>query len=701
MSNWTMEYTMHRKSESLDRFKRYKAYAELHTNKVVKSVSFNEFEGSPLDPGAIKVKCLRSDNGGEYLSNDFKTYLEANGIKHELTVAYTPQQNGVAERMNRTLMNLVRSMLHHKRVEKRFWAEALATAVYVRNRVTSRALSSNTTPHHIWNSSPPDLSHMRVFGSLCWYVVPRNKVQKLDARSREALLMGYSKQSKGYKLWDVKLDKFIVSRDVSFDEDNQSSTPSEDEEPTSNFDSEQALPDQSSNLRRSSRVVKPREEWWKASSSSTSNLKANESVNHTALIIANVPQSYEEANSAENIDYWLPGIRKEEESIRKNETFTLVERTPKMHVIPCRYVFRIKANVGPKVRIVAKGFRQIQGVEYYDTYAPVVSLTAVRLFLAIVACNDLHCDQMDVVTAFLNGDLTEEVYMEVPPGFRDPKRPNLVCRLLKAIYGLKQAPKQWYAKINSFLVDDLKFQACSSEPCLYLKHTKQSILTIILYVDDLLIAGSNELELKEIKLEFKHRFQMKDLGAASEFVGIQIYPVCDSHGASITKQSSSASEMAKASNDIPYRQAIGSLMYLSLGTRPDIAFAVNRLAQFCESPSNRIGKPLNAYYATMSSYAKIDGRNLSELHNTILPQQVSLFIDNQGAISSSKNHSINARNKHIDIKYHFVRDAVAQNFIDIQYCPSADQLADMLTKSVSRTLLEDHRSKLGLELLEN
>eukprot|EP00171_Calliarthron_tuberculosum_P012426 IDg12426t1 len=110
-----------------------------------------------------------------------------------------------------------------------------------------------------------------------------------------------------------------------------------------------------------------------------------------------------------------------------------------MHVLPCRYVFRMKTDVGPKVRIVAKGFRQIQGVEYYDNYAPVGSLTAVRLFLAIVAGNDLHCDQMDVVTAFLNGDLNEEVYMEVPSGFRDPKRPNLVCRLLKAIYCLKQA----------------------------------------------------------------------------------------------------------------------------------------------------------------------------------------------------------------------------------------------------------------------
>lgn len=107
----------------------------------------------------------------------------------------------------------------HQSVEKFFWAEALATAVYVRNRVTSRSLPPNTTPHHIWHKNPPDLSHMRVFGSLCWYVVPNKKVKKLDHRSRKAKLMGYSNKSKGYKLWDVELSKFVVSRDVKFDEE--------------------------------------------------------------------------------------------------------------------------------------------------------------------------------------------------------------------------------------------------------------------------------------------------------------------------------------------------------------------------------------------------------------------------------------------------------------------------------------------------
>lgn len=162
-----------------------------------------------------------------------------------------------------------------------------------------------------------------------------------------------------------------------------------------------------------------------------------------------------------------------------NNTFILIERTANMHVVPCRYVFRVKKYVGPKVRIVAKGFRQVHGVEYSETYAPVASFSIFRCFLSIVAHFDLECDQMDVVTAFLNGDLDKEIFMEVPAGFRYPKRPNVVCKLRKALYGLKQAPRQWYAKIHSFLTTNLLFTSCPHEPCLYYKHSHSSIILIV------------------------------------------------------------------------------------------------------------------------------------------------------------------------------------------------------------------------------
>ncbi len=152
---------MKQKSETFECFKKFHMYAEKHTGQKVKTVNIIQRTKMNLE----QVKALRTDNGGEYISNKFKEYLLLHGIEHQLTIAYTPQQNGVAERMNRTLLDLVRSMLHTAKVSKSLWAEALATAVYIRNRVTSRALPDNTTPYNRWMSKQPDLSHLRIFGS--------------------------------------------------------------------------------------------------------------------------------------------------------------------------------------------------------------------------------------------------------------------------------------------------------------------------------------------------------------------------------------------------------------------------------------------------------------------------------------------------------------------------------------------------------
>lgn len=191
-SKWTVDYTMHRKSDAFGCFKTYKTYAERHTGRKIYSLHIlNDTFPKP------KIKILRTDNSGEYLSASFKSYLMQNGISHKLTIAYTPQNNGVAERLNLTLMELVRYMIYHANVHTKFWAESLSTAVYVRNCVTSRGLPPHTTPHDLWHEKPPNLSHLRTFGSEAWYVLPRQKNNKLDAQSRHAILLGYTKNSKG------------------------------------------------------------------------------------------------------------------------------------------------------------------------------------------------------------------------------------------------------------------------------------------------------------------------------------------------------------------------------------------------------------------------------------------------------------------------------------------------------------------------
>ena len=200
-SKWAVVYTMKVKSECSSWFMKYQAMIERETGR--------------------KIKVLRSDRGGEYISNTLHEHFVQNGIQHQFSAPYTPQQNGVAERYNRTVMELVRAMLHHKNVHKKYWAEALSTACYIRNRVTSRGIPSNTTPYEMFKGAKPKLSHLRVFGSRCWYAVPRELVRKLDSRANEAILLGYATQSKAYKLWDVENQKIVISRDVVFDEENK------------------------------------------------------------------------------------------------------------------------------------------------------------------------------------------------------------------------------------------------------------------------------------------------------------------------------------------------------------------------------------------------------------------------------------------------------------------------------------------------
>ncbi len=187
-------------------------------------------------------------------------------------------------------------------------------------------------------------------------------------------------------------------------------------------------------LRRSSRIRKQPGEWWKETGHFVQALSAQI-----------VPTLYRAPVSPENRDFWKPRIDREHDRITRNKTWSLIERKQGMHVLRCKYVFKIKEGK-PKVRLVAMGCKQIHGVDYNEIFAPVGDLTTIRTILALASYHDLELEQMDVVTAFLNGDLNEDIYMAVPEGFRNPTNSNLVCKLQKSLYGLKQSPRHWYAK---------------------------------------------------------------------------------------------------------------------------------------------------------------------------------------------------------------------------------------------------------------
>ena len=223
-------------------------------------------------------------------------------------------------------------------------------------------------------------------------------------------------------------------------------------------------------------------------------------------------------------------MKSEISSLHKNNTWTLVPRSEARNILTPKWVFRRKeieppkgaSTVKYKARLCARGFQQIYGIDYTETFSPVVTFTSIRTLLALVAAMDLELEQMDVVTAFLNGNLDEVIFMEQPQGFKDSKYPNHVCKLQKALYGLKQSPRQWNAKMDSFLVDKLGFVSTSADACLYVRHTGNQFEAISLYVDDLLIAGNDQSTISTIKNDLSTMFEMKDLGPAKLCIGLEI-----------------------------------------------------------------------------------------------------------------------------------------------------------------------------------
>ena len=191
-------YFMRHKSEVLDKFK--------------------EFEAITTNDSGESTGSLRSDNGGEYLSNEFEAYLKSKGIHHEVTVPHSPEQNGVAERMNRTLMETARSMMAHAGLPDCYWAEAVATTVYLRNRVPTTAFNKKITPYERWYRRKPNLNHLKVFGCMAYAHIPDVKRTKLDKKAEKLRFVGYSTQSKGYRLLDEKTSNVVIRRDVIFNE---------------------------------------------------------------------------------------------------------------------------------------------------------------------------------------------------------------------------------------------------------------------------------------------------------------------------------------------------------------------------------------------------------------------------------------------------------------------------------------------------
>jgi hypothetical protein len=610
LSRYGYIYLMKHKSETFEKFKEFQSEVENQLNK--------------------KIKHIRSDRGGEYLSYEFEMHLKACGIVPQRTPAGTPQRNGVSERRNRTLLDSVRSMMSLTDLPMSFWGYALETAAFILNRAPSKSVE--TTPYELWYGKKPKLSFLKVWG--CEAYVKKLQPDKLESKAEKCIFVGYPKETIGYIFYNPTEGKTFVAKSGTFlekeflakgvsgrkveldevvDPSLQTSSGATEgvSEPSStvgvgvNDDDHDILIE--GPTRRSTRT-RNTPEWY------------GNPVLTVLLVEHDEPANYKEAMEGPESEEWLEAMKSEIGSMYDNKVWTLVDIPDGRKAVENKWIFKKKTDADGnvtvyKARLVAKGFRQIQGVDYDETFSPVAMLKSIRILLAIAAYFDYEIWQMDVKTAFLNGNIEEELYMVQPEGFVDPKDAGKVCKLQRSIYGLKQASRSWNLRFDE-VIKGFGFVQNEEETCIYKKMSGSSVSFLVLYVDDILLIGNDVNLLNSVKDYLSSKFSMKDLGEAAYILGIKIYrdrsrrlialsqstylekvlkrfrmdqskkgflPVQKGKPLSLTQCPATAKDREEMSN-IPYASAIGSIMYAMLSTRPDVALALSLTSRFQSNP---------------------------------------------------------------------------------------------------------------------
>ncbi|RVW18807.1 Retrovirus-related Pol polyprotein from transposon TNT 1-94 [Vitis vinifera] len=481
------------------------------------------------------------------------------GIRMEKTIPRTPQQNGVAERMNRTLNERART--------------------YLINRGPSVPMEFRL-PEEVWSGKEVKFSHLKVFGCISYVHIDSDARSKLDAKSKICFFIGYGDEKFGYRFWDEQNRKIIRSRNVIFNE--QVMYKDRGEEDKENVNSQVDLSTPVVEVRRSSRNIRPPQRY-------------SPVLNYLLLTDGGEPECYDEALQDENSSKWELAMKDEMDSLLGNQTWELTELPVGKKALHNKWVYRIKnehdGSKRYKARLVVKGFQQKEGIDYTEIFSPVVKMSTIRL---------------------------EDLYMIQPEGFIVQGQENLVCKLRKSLYGLKQAPRQWYKKFDNFM-HRIGFKRCEADHCCYVKSFDNSYIILLLYVDDMLIVGSDIEKINNLKKQLSKQFAMKDLGAAKQILGMRIIrdkangtlklsqseyvkkvlsrfnmneakPVSTplgSHFKLSKEQSPKTEEERDHMSKVPYASAIGSLMYAMVCTRPDIAHAVGVVSRFMSRPGKQ------------------------------------------------------------------------------------------------------------------
>uniref|UniRef100_A0A2N9G644 Integrase catalytic domain-containing protein n=1 Tax=Fagus sylvatica TaxID=28930 RepID=A0A2N9G644_FAGSY len=696
------------------------------------------------------IKVFRSDNAREYRQTDFSTILKHYGTIFHTSCAGTSQQNGRAERKLRHILDTVRALTNAASTPASFWGEAALTAVYTINRCPSPVIQ-NTTPYERLFGTSPNYSLLKVFGCVCFVLLQPHERTKLQPRSQLCCFLGYGLEEKGYRCYDPVAKRLRVSRHVVFWEhkmfyslplfsagnsDSQAdplpnlfpeipspsaesvnpisdesppADPSSDESPTADptFD-ESPLSAPAANPVNTT-APEPRR------SHRVSTLPSHLRDFHcfSAFATLHEPHTFREASSD---PLWQQAMKEELDALLKTGTWDLVDLPAGKSAIGCKWVYKIKTRSDGtvdryKACLVAKGFTQEYGIDYEETFAPVARLSSVRTLIAVSASRHWPLFQMDVKNAFLNGELTEEVYMQLSSWFLPTSR--------------------------------LFSQTSSYDSALFFRRSDHGITILLLYVDDMIITGDDVQGIQDLKhfLDGYYLTQAKYTSDLISRAGITDSKIVDTPIEYNNRLNTHDGEPLPDAT--LYRQLVGSLVYLTV-TRSDISYVVHIVSQFMAAPrslhyaavlrilrylkgtlfhglhfSSQSSLTLQAYSdadwagdptdrrsttGTEAEYRALADTTAELLWLRWLLQDlgidcstaVPIHCDNRSAIQIAHNDVFHERTKHIEIDCHFVRHHLLQGTLQLHSVSSQDQLADIFTKPMPPGRFRDLISKLKL-----
>ncbi|GJT83650.1 retrovirus-related pol polyprotein from transposon TNT 1-94 [Tanacetum coccineum] len=884
----------------------------------------------PMRVASVNGK--KTDNGTEFVNQTLHEYYEKVDISHETSVARSPQQNGVVERRNRTLIEAARTMLIYAKAPLFLWAEAVATACYTQNRSMIRRRHGKT-PYELLHNKPPDLSYLYVFGTLCYPTNDSENLGKLQPKADICILFGYAPTKKAFRIYNRCTKRIVETIHVDFDElttiasehsssglalhemtpatissglvpnphpstlfvppsrtdrdmmfqplfdeflnpspsvdhpapevvipineviapvladstGSPSSTTVDQDAPIlsksqitletkppvilndveeDNHDIEVAhmgndryfgvliseIPsDQSSSSDSIHIIMQPDHQISEHNSKWTKDHPLENIIGDLARPVSTRLQLHEQAlfcyydaflTAVEPKTYkdaltqacWIEAMQEELNEFERLEVWELVPRPDKVMVITLKWIYKVKLDelggiLKNKARLVARGYRQEEGIDFEESFALVARLEAIRIFLVFAAHMNMVVYQMDVKTAFLNGNLREEVYVSQPDGFMDKDNPNHVYKLKKSLYGLKQAPRAWYDMLSSFLISQ-DFSKGSVDLTLFICIDSKELLLVQIYVDDIIFAASTPEFYDLFSKIMCSKFKMSMMGKISFFLGLQIsqsprgifinqskyaleslkkygFDSCDPVDTPMVEKSKlDEDKEGKAVDPSHYRGMIGTLLYLT-ASRPDLQFAICMCARYQARPTE---KHLNAvkrifrylkgtvhrglWYPKDSSIALTafadadhagcqDTRRSTSGSMQLLGDRlvswsskrqksaaissteaeyialsgccaqilwmrsqltdygfgfnkIPMYCDNKSAIALCCNNVQHSRSKHIDIRFHFIKEHVENGVIELYFVNTEYQLADIFTKALGRNRIEFLINKLGM-----